>query len=338
MLRRLLCAASSAGALQQRLRVATFNIHAWRDSSHEDNLERVVACLEGLEADVVCLNEVLHPYALDEMYDDARGRGAYLSAVRDGRMRGARVGTRQMTSSYLERLADRAGAVDYRFAEAERDLSFFGAVPFGSAILSKEPIEASEKIFMPSTPEDTQLGDQERDVVESRGGLWARIRLDDGRPLTVATTHLDHKSEELRAKQMATCLAALPSDNGSLLCGDLNTFCREDHSDDAWQRLVAFYVSKGWTAPKENSLVLDMLRNNGYRDAAHDISLRDKKEGQKPLPTCWTHNPLFKIDHLWLSADLDTTVAAYERLDTDASDHFPIYVDLDFFHTSTKEL
>eukprot|EP00959_Pyramimonas_sp_CCMP1952_P475260 9504089-Pyramimonas_sp.AAC.2 len=41
-----------------RLRVVSWNIQAWRDSSHTDNLERVAACLAELKPDVVCLNEV----------------------------------------------------------------------------------------------------------------------------------------------------------------------------------------------------------------------------------------------------------------------------------------
>jgi len=74
------------------LRVATYNIHAWRDSAHADNLDRVCDCLREVDADVVCLNEVLHPYALDEM--DVASQALYLRAVQDGAMRRRAYGPR----------------------------------------------------------------------------------------------------------------------------------------------------------------------------------------------------------------------------------------------------
>ena len=54
-------ASRTAAAKQAQLRVVTMNIHAWRDSDHRLNFDRLVAQLRTLNADVVCLNEVLHP-------------------------------------------------------------------------------------------------------------------------------------------------------------------------------------------------------------------------------------------------------------------------------------
>ncbi len=41
----------------------TYNIHGWRDTFHEDNLERLIDAIAAAHADIVVLQEVLHPYA-----------------------------------------------------------------------------------------------------------------------------------------------------------------------------------------------------------------------------------------------------------------------------------
>ena len=48
-------------------------------------------------------------------------------------------------------------------------------------------------------------------------------------------------------------------------------------------------------------------------------------------PTCWTANPLFRIDHVLLNAALHKRcrVVDYRRVDSDASDHYPVVVDLE---------
>ena len=58
-------------ALSKRVRIVSYNIHAWRDAEHADNLERLSSLLAGLAPDVVCLNEVLHPYVCTAAVDPA---------------------------------------------------------------------------------------------------------------------------------------------------------------------------------------------------------------------------------------------------------------------------
>ena len=43
------------------VRIVQYNVHAWRDSEHVDNLHRVIAVLKELRPDVLCLNEVRMP-------------------------------------------------------------------------------------------------------------------------------------------------------------------------------------------------------------------------------------------------------------------------------------
>ena len=56
-------------------------------------------------------------------------------------------------------------------------------------------------------------------------------------------------------------------------------------------------------------------------------------------PTCWTHRPLFRIDHALLSPALAACaeVVRYARVLDDASDHYAICVDLEFPVDSTGD-
>ena len=76
-MQRLVCLLAAASALRkERLRILTYNIHAWRDGDHADNLQRVADTCLAVDADVICLNEVLQPY------DGARQPASYFEAVK----------------------------------------------------------------------------------------------------------------------------------------------------------------------------------------------------------------------------------------------------------------
>lgn len=313
--------ASARSLKPARLRVMTYNVHAWRDSDHVDNFARIVDVCAAAAPDVLCLNEVLHPY------DGAAQDAAYFAAVAAGEGRGRAVADcGAAADAYLGRLADALDMPHVSYVEADCAGSYFGVAPFGNAILSRRPFVASGTVALAAEAGDVDLGPQARDSVEDRALVWAEVDV-RGERVTVAAAHLDHKSEPLRAKQLRACLAGLEASGAgasALLCGDFNTFRRRDHDDAAWASILAFYASRGWPEPDEVSAALDVCGAAGYADAAADFG---------PLaPTCWTHNPLFRIDHVQLSAALRRRcrVADYRRLDSGASDHFPVVVDLDF--------
>ena len=79
--RLLLCIAAASALRKERLRILTYNIHAWRDGDHVDNLQRVADTCLAVDADVICLNEVLQPY------DGARQPASYFEAVKKARRR-----------------------------------------------------------------------------------------------------------------------------------------------------------------------------------------------------------------------------------------------------------
>jgi endonuclease/exonuclease/phosphatase family metal-dependent hydrolase len=309
------CLLPSARALE-RLRVMTWNVHAWRDSDHRDNFDGVVETCQGERPDILCLNEVLHPYNIEAQTD------GYLAAVKDGAGVGLDVRPCAVADSYLHRLAAALGMPHVAFVEAERAKCFFGAAPFGNAVLSRRPFVDAGHLVLAAEPGDVRLGGQRRDDVESRGVVWAAVEVGDER-VGFAAAHLDHKAEELREKQIGRCLDHVNAHCPALhlVCGDLNTFRRADHSDAAWDAIVAFYASRGWPRPAERSLALDACEARGYADAG---------AGAAPDVTCWTHNPLFRIDHVLLNDGLRRAcdVENYRRVESAASDHFPVAFDL----------
>ena len=85
----------------------------------------------------------------------------------------------------------------------------------------------------------------------------------------------------------------------------------------------------------ETSAALETLRDAGFVDAR--ASAADAADGLGP--TCWTHRPLFRIDHALLSPALAACaeVVRYARVLDDASDHYAICVDLEFPVDSTGD-
>ena len=312
---------STAPSTPQTLRLVSFNIHAWRDAQHLDNLPGLIELLRGLQPDVVCLNEVLHPFvappADDPYWDAVRQRKGYGYTLPP---------SATPTSSgggYLERLAEALGMEHVAFAPASTR-GFFGRVPFGNGILSRHAFASVERHVMCVEPSDLTLGEQPRtpDDLEDRSVLLAAIELPgELGVLGVASTHLDHRAEEMREKQMRACLghcarffgggdgggddgggggggggaAALPF----VLCGDLNSFDRRDMDAAGWRRICDLYASRGWPPPTPHSLVRAVLEEAGLVDS---FALRAEAAGGHdavPPPTSWTDT---RIDYVLLRA------------------------------------
>jgi len=139
------------------VRLVSLNVHAWRDSQHEDNVERVCELLRQIDPDIVCLNEVLHPFAPPPSSDP------YWEAVRSRRGRGLKLAPpTDAAASSLERLRDSLQFKHCTFGAATERGSFFGDIPFGNAILSRFPLERVQHNIMRPEPGDLTLGDQER--------------------------------------------------------------------------------------------------------------------------------------------------------------------------------
>jgi len=332
----------------------TFNIHAWRDASHQDNLERLIALVNAVQPDVLCLNEALHPFVApppDHPYwaEVRARRGHGLEPPRGSKPADDR------EESYLRRLSKATGLPHCAFACANEEGSFFGAIPFGNAILSRHPLRDVRRHVMGVTRADLTLGGQARTEadLEPRAALAAVVELPGG-AVGVCSTHLDHKAEELRERQIDEAIAFAASSFGGrahFLCGDLNTFQRVDLAPEQWEAVAQHYNAMGWPPPNEESSVLRRLTQLGYTDTLNLCQQHADESipASPPHPplTCWSHKPLFRLDYVFFSpggqevpsSDVATgdaenlgpsqlEILSHRTLESTVSDHYPVVVDV----------
>ena len=165
----------TASTTPQRLRIVQYNIHAFRTAEHIDSLDSLCALLAPLHPDVLCLNEVLHPWvppsADDPYWEAVLARRGYEYAELPNH---CYTGREAEAGAHLHRLADALGLKHIAFVMAN-DQGFFGrGVPFGNAILSRYPFDdTAELIMRPAVPADLTLGEQSRTVqdLEPRSAL-----------------------------------------------------------------------------------------------------------------------------------------------------------------------
>jgi len=332
-----------AVARARSIRIVTYNIHGWRDAEHVDNFDRIVNLLKSLDADIICLNEVLHPFvapAADDPYWDA-------VRERHGHAYPPPAGSRPDEADehcYMRRLAAALHMPHWAFGAAvgEDDepqpfaSTFFAQYPFGNAILTRFELADVRRVLLPVFPPDLTLGDQPRTPqdLEHRQLTMARVRLPGGGVIGVASTHLDHKAEPLRVRQAERvavhCRAAFDETLPWILCGDLNSFDRRDMSGEQWAALEALCVRRGWSPPRADSLVLKVLRAAGCGDSFAAI---EPTAGERalPPPTCWTGA---RLDYIMLSRAArsgcaELRVTAHETIECDHSDHKPVVCDLE---------
>lgn len=325
----------------------TYNIHAWRDASHLDNLDRLIKLINDVQPDVLCLNEVLHPFVgppTDHPYWTAvRERRGYGTVPPDGSFP-----AEEDPEAYLNRLVHATGLSHFTFAAANEMGSFFGKYPFGNAILSRYPLTSKSSVILQVTPEDLTLGGQKRTPsdLEPRAAVAATIMLPNT-AIGVCSVHLDHKAEELRERQIAEaiqfCQRVLEG-HAHIICGDLNTFQRSDLSERQWEGVCAHYAKMGWPPAPEKSLVLQCLAANGYCDAHHTLKATKRADAELteiyPPLTCWSQKPLFRLDYLFLSSDSAVTsngagqspirVVSHRTIESTVSDHYPVVIELEF--------
>jgi endonuclease/exonuclease/phosphatase family metal-dependent hydrolase len=200
-------------------RIVTFNIHGWRDAMHEDNFYRLVGLLQSLQPDVLCLNEVLHPF-VPPAADDP-----YWEAVRErrGHSYPPPPGSRPDEAHelcYLRRLSEALGLPHWSFGAASGaddepapfKRCYFAQYPFGNAILSRHELADVRHVLMPVAPPDLTLGEQ---VPPQRAGspvvrcCCARAAAD--RCFVCAAAWLQPRTDvDLEYRQLTTARVLLP--------------------------------------------------------------------------------------------------------------------------------
>jgi endonuclease/exonuclease/phosphatase family metal-dependent hydrolase len=301
------------------LRMMQFNIHGWRDTQHRDNIDDVVEHVKTVSPDILILNEVLHPYANPS--DD------YLAQVRAGKGNGFAPCNRvSLEESYLHRLAIATGLEHYVFGEAVSD-GYFGQYGYGNAILSKSPLSDPQHLVIQA--DQLEYSETRRIEAEDRGVTSADLSAPHAPGFRVFTTHLDQLDESLRLQQIQLVLKQITdSPQPSMLVGDLNTYQAADYSDDGWDAIVQMWERKGWGEPPKRSATLEALAASELKDAHY---LCERNSGTFAKPTCWTIEPLFRIDYALLDARAvqDWEVVQCDReIEAECSDHFPIVVEM----------
>ena len=391
---------SSSTTNRHDLRLVTYNVHAWRDSDHCDNFDEIVKAIKDLQPDILCLNEVLHPFAKPTPSEEGGDASAiaeaavegYYMAIKDRHQPVPIIDQdlfvpKDVNDTYLYRLAHEThmDVSSIEFCSATSEEAFGIGIPFGNAFLVSSKfnsmngninirIDDVKHVVLTPRQGDRHLGNQKRNQVENRAFSAYQLSISShdednyhnvSSPPTLkmalALTHLDHKSEELRALQMERgihkCRTILDDDRiPHFIVGDMNTFQKSDCSTEMWNDILNMYSTNGWPSPPERSLVLDYLKKNDYKDTFYNTSKKTKEEeheeqGQDqkyPSPTAWTKNPLMRIDHVFMKnngtklsrreqASGTTSIEIRRHFCADkyhGSDHFPVVVDF----TLTKKM
>ncbi len=167
------------------MNVMTYNVHLWEGRDGRMDIERLATIIEHSEADIVSLNEVLHP-----------------------------VETHLGVSKPLAELANLL-RMDWAFGESNRVVRMAGWWgPVGNAVLSRFPIVDDTNHYLARLP-----------LTQGRNLLTARIAVAPERTFTIFSTHLDHAFEGIRLWQLRGLLDPLLAYAGDphVLLGDFNT-------------------------------------------------------------------------------------------------------------------
>ena len=151
---------------------------------------------------------------------------------------------------------------------------------WGNALLTRYPVlEWGEEDLPP------------RDLLFTRGFLWARLDVGNGQELLMINTHYHHPKEDtaIRITQSQAILDFWDGKERTIFLGDLNTRLGETP--------------------------VEMLRRAGLADAL-DLA------GVEPGFTTPPEDPQRRIDYIWLSPDLGVIDAVIPR--SLASDHLPV--------------
>jgi len=174
---------SPSCARTHTLTVLTFNIH--HGARHDElRLDKIADEIRASHADVVALQEV-------DRHDGSRSDDLDETAWLARRLEMPGV----FGANRVRRAAERGGP----------------AREYGTALLSRYPIEHWRNLHLPNRP-----------GLEQRGLLLATLDV-DGLEVTVGDTHLQHTSQRLRVAQVTAVMALMAAiDRPRLLLGDFN--------------------------------------------------------------------------------------------------------------------
>jgi endonuclease/exonuclease/phosphatase family metal-dependent hydrolase len=153
--------------------------------------------------------------------------------------------------------------------------------------------------------------------------------------LVVAATHLDHIAEHRRVRQFEILEEALRvRGEAAFVLGDFNALRRSDYEPARWDAIDLVRARNEWESPRED--LIREMDTRGWIDLVR-LHLASSLEAYTdalatPLPTHLARTSRFdtRIDYVMASRTLAPrlSVSAVEVVDTDASDHRPVVVDV----------
>lgn len=161
----------------------TYNIHRWAGEDRRADLDRLAEIIRAARADVVGLNEVIHPVT-------RRGR----------------------SHDYLGELAARLGMFSVFGPSGWLDYGPDWYGPQGNALLSRYPLTETRNVLLPRPP-----------ATKQRALLGARLTTGPAAGLMAFITHLDHAFEGARLLQIQGALVEARRHGPHFIAGDFNT-------------------------------------------------------------------------------------------------------------------
>jgi endonuclease/exonuclease/phosphatase family metal-dependent hydrolase len=162
---------------------------------------------------------------------------------------------------------------------------------------------------------------------EARSAVLVEVASPIG-PLVVIGTHLDHRREAVRVRQVELLLEAVADVQAPhVIAGDFNAMRTSDYPPEVLAAIAARRRRSAYELPSDD--VVHRLDAAGYVDA---VRLAHAVDPQRPLPsssrsTCWAGT---RVDYVWLDRALAARVrgATAEVVQTDVSDHLPVVVEV----------
>jgi endonuclease/exonuclease/phosphatase family metal-dependent hydrolase len=168
---------------RESIRLMTYNIHRWEGQDGRIDLDRLAGVIRAVGADVVGLNEVIHPVTSD--------------------------------CQTLNLLSGLAGRLGMQYAFGPSGWTDYGPAwqgPVGNALLSRYPLSNVSNTWLPRAPSTKQ-----------RSMLGATLASGPAKGLIGYVTHLDHLFEGTRLLQLSGVLRLIRQHGPHYLCGDFNT-------------------------------------------------------------------------------------------------------------------
>jgi endonuclease/exonuclease/phosphatase family metal-dependent hydrolase len=161
----------------------TYNIHRWAGKDGRLDVERLVSVIRSARADVIGLNEVLHPVTMDGC-----------------------------SYAPLSELAERLGMVYVFGPSGWMDCTPAWYGPIGNALLSRYSLADATNTLLPKWP-----GTKQRSL------LGALLDSGPAQGMRTFVTHLDHAFEGTRLMQIHAVLSEMTENTPHYLGGDFNT-------------------------------------------------------------------------------------------------------------------